>query len=395
MNSAPLRSLLALLSLLLIAPACDDTTPRPGADTGPGDASDMPDPGGMLVINELSAGAADDWFELYNGTASEIDLATLQVSDDLADAARRTALPPGSGVLAPGGYAVIYLSTTGWPGWQLGDDEELGLFGPDGVALDGADWQLGQSPDGASFGRIPDVAGEFKTLLTPTPGAANLDNDAGATCGDGLVEGSEGCDDANRSDKDGCSARCQVEPDWTCTGAPSVCETNCGDGIRTNPEQCDPGIVTSSLPCDDQCRLTVTGTSPVRINEAVWRDADAAAADWIELVNTGAEAVELGGFRLADEDFDENFTPLPPGLSIAPGAHLLFRRDNSVDPQLSFGFGLDANDAVLLIDAGGALVDIADWTDGSVPSGASFGRQPDASGAFTTLDAPTPGAANN
>src|SRR5437899_8470013 len=32
------------------------------------------------------------------------------------------------------------------------------------------------------------------------------------TCGNGIVEGQETCDDGNRRDGDGCSATCQVEP---------------------------------------------------------------------------------------------------------------------------------------------------------------------------------------
>jgi cysteine-rich repeat protein len=44
-----------------------------------------------------------------------------------------------------------------------------------------------------------------------------------SVCGNGLVEGLEGCDDNNTSPDDGCNAACQVELGWTCTGEPSVC----------------------------------------------------------------------------------------------------------------------------------------------------------------------------
>jgi cysteine-rich repeat protein len=44
-----------------------------------------------------------------------------------------------------------------------------------------------------------------------------------AVCGNGLVEGTEGCDDNNTSPDDGCDAGCQVESGFTCTGEPSVC----------------------------------------------------------------------------------------------------------------------------------------------------------------------------
>ncbi len=42
-------------------------------------------------------------------------------------------------------------------------------------------------------------------------------------CGDGDIETGEECDDNNVDPEDGCSATCQVESGWTCSGEPSVC----------------------------------------------------------------------------------------------------------------------------------------------------------------------------
>ena len=43
-------------------------------------------------------------------------------------------------------------------------------------------------------------------------------------CGDGLIVGSEQCDDGNVNPFDGCDASCQIEPTSTCLpGAPSIC----------------------------------------------------------------------------------------------------------------------------------------------------------------------------
>ncbi|MDD9936751.1 MAG: DUF4215 domain-containing protein [Myxococcales bacterium] len=44
------------------------------------------------------------------------------------------------------------------------------------------------------------------------------------TCGDGLVEGSEQCDDGDTADVDGCSATCTVEELYACNGEPSECQ---------------------------------------------------------------------------------------------------------------------------------------------------------------------------
>jgi len=50
-------------------------------------------------------------------------------------------------------------------------------------------------------------------------------------CGDGIIVGTEACDDDDTDDGDGCSATCTVEAGYECTGAPSTCTNmRCGDG---------------------------------------------------------------------------------------------------------------------------------------------------------------------
>src|SRR5450432_4566081 len=69
-------------------------------------------------------------------------------------------------------------------------------------------------------------------------------------CGDGVLIGSEACDDGNNMDGDGCSANCLVEPGASCpkpTTGKSVCTVSvCGDGMQTGYEACDCG--TSNTP---------------------------------------------------------------------------------------------------------------------------------------------------
>jgi len=46
----------------------------------------------------------------------------------------------------------------------------------------------------------------------------------GPTCGDGVVESPEVCDDGGTATGDGCDASCEVETGWTCDGAdPTTC----------------------------------------------------------------------------------------------------------------------------------------------------------------------------
>ncbi len=66
--------------------------------------------------------------------------------------------------------------------------------------------------------------------------------DREGTCGDGIAQLGEGCDDANAADCDGCSASCSVE-------------TGCGDGVRCGAEACDDGNATSCDGCSPTCTI--------------------------------------------------------------------------------------------------------------------------------------------
>lgn len=47
------------------------------------------------------------------------------------------------------------------------------------------------------------------------------------------------CEDQNNLLNDGCSSDCQVELGFKCKGVPSICESECGDGIQAFDEECD------------------------------------------------------------------------------------------------------------------------------------------------------------
>ena len=66
---------------------------------------------------------------------------------------------------------------------------------------------------------------------------------APAACGNGVIEGSEQCDDHNTADGDGCSSTCQVE------------NPSCGDGVATGTEECDDGNTTNGDGCSALCQL--------------------------------------------------------------------------------------------------------------------------------------------
>jgi len=139
---------------------------------------------GDLVINEVMAsnsatvvdqnGEADDWIELYNNSASQINIEGYHLSDDLSDLSMWS-FPTGT-TIQPNGYLTI---------WADKDVDQVGLhtnfklsatseriFLSDaaGVALDEVSFE-NQLTD-ISYGRIPNGTGNFQTT-SPSFGSEN------------------------------------------------------------------------------------------------------------------------------------------------------------------------------------------------------------------------------
>ncbi len=81
------------------------------------------------------------------------------------------------------------------------------------------------------------------------------------TCGNGVLEGTEQCDDGNTKSGDGCSRLCQIEADFTCPTPGSLCVSTsiCGDGIVSSQETCDDGNTMSGDGCSGDCKTIETG----------------------------------------------------------------------------------------------------------------------------------------
>ena len=143
-----------------------------GGGTGGGSAEPAPVDVG-LVINEVAAkGDPLDWFELHNSSEEYLALANFVFADDLTDVTKRVPFPADL-VIPPDGYLQIQLDSDAWPGFALGQDEELGIWTADGAPVDQVDWAEGEAGEDTSYARLPDATGEFRTTDNPTPGAAN------------------------------------------------------------------------------------------------------------------------------------------------------------------------------------------------------------------------------
>ena len=100
------------------------------------------------------------------------------------------------------------------------------------------------------------------------------------SCGDGMVQADEACDDGNTDDFDGCSSACAfeycgdgvVQPDEECDDAGVVdfdgCSEGClfeycGDGVLQPSEECDDGAMVDMDGCSAVCAFEICGDGVV------------------------------------------------------------------------------------------------------------------------------------
>jgi cysteine-rich repeat protein len=74
-------------------------------------------------------------------------------------------------------------------------------------------------------------------------------------CGNGILTSPEVCDDGNLTNGDGCASSCAIEPGFACLGTPSVCALLCGNGLLNQGEICDDGNLLNLDGCASNCTL--------------------------------------------------------------------------------------------------------------------------------------------
>ncbi|MFN8335618.1 MAG: lamin tail domain-containing protein [Cyclobacteriaceae bacterium] len=117
----------------------------------------------------------DDWIEIYNSSASTIDLSGMYLSDDLSDPFK-SKIPNGVTIPA-GGFLLFWADEQGSQGplhmnFKLSKSgESVGLFYIDGRKISSKDF--GAQDDNKSFGASTNGGSTWQQFTSPTPGASN------------------------------------------------------------------------------------------------------------------------------------------------------------------------------------------------------------------------------
>ncbi len=148
-------------------------------------------------------------------------------------------------------------------------------------------------------------------------------------------------------------------------------------------------------------------TPPTAKTALVLNEINSSPDDWVELMNTGTEALDLAGFELRDNSDDHRWR-FPAGSVLGAGELLVVdaksnglvyddQRKDFVEGTFEAAIGIGSGDSIRLYDKDGNLLDEYSWTEHASYDGdaakASYGRYPNGTGAFC-LTKETKGTAN-
>ena len=436
-------------SLVLADPSGDPDDPLSwrasvGQNGSPGAGDVFPPPPTGVILSEVSAASSPQWIELYNQGSSAVDVAGYSLTDD--GQSRKFVLP--SIVIGAGQYAIVYPSN--YFNLSAQGDEVL-LYNAQTNLV--SQISFGLQPVGYTLSRM----NNDWTLGNATAGAANaaatLGNASGLIINEWLANALSGEDDwlelwnnsAQPVSLQGIyvgvsnalfriSSRSFVGPygfaqvfadedpgpdhldlRLPATGGSIAIYDSSGVEInRVNYGAQTENISQGRLPdgsptiqgfpgsaSPGASNYISTYTGPY-INEVMARNVAAVtndlgrAADWIEIYNPGASAVDLAGMNLS-ADAPRPFQWFFPAGSLVPaGGYLVVWCDGDLpgsttfDPTLNCGQSLNAaGGGVYLFNTAGQLVNFIEY--GSQLPDQTIGR---VGAQWRLLQGFTPGAAN-
>lgn len=208
--------------------------------------------------------------------------------------------------------------------------------------------------------------GNEPATATDTPTSAGV-------CGDGTQEADEDCDGDDLADKT-CAT---LDAMWS--GGTLACSADCK--FVTSACESDPGAPQVALN-----EVTSKGTA-----DGPFAD----QGDLIELINVGADTIDLTGWKLSDDPafpIDKTYV-FPPGSTLGKGEFIVLAALDDITLEGDFPFGLSSTneETITLANANSVPVDqlIVNGADAAI----SYCRLPDGTGAWQHCD-PTFGSAN-
>ena len=223
----------------------------------------------VTIEDPDEAGAFEDWIELYNPGATEVDLSGFYLTDDAANPTQWE-FPSGSTIDA-GGYLVIWADGDIDQGdthanFKLSASGESVLFyNNDGETLVDS-VTFGEQTTDVSYGRFPDGSSSLTSLPAASPGATNTNNvienvapvaDAGGPY-TGIVGDAISLSGAASTDSDGTITSYEWDLDND-----SQFETS---GVSPDFSAVASGTLTVSLRVTDDSGSTDVATATVTVN---------------------------------------------------------------------------------------------------------------------------------
>ena len=300
----------------------------------------MADNDGSLLTAD---GKAEDWIELHNPGATDVDISGWRLSDKTGDKAwkKGETLPAGT-VVPAGGYLIVWADDfTGWTNGEIhvnlgfsAKGEAVALAAAEGEIVDS--FEFGPQHSGVSFGRDPSDPDRLVYFGTPTPGATNGN--------DGIADGA------------------------------------CFN-VRINELMAENG-----------------GKCPNAAGEAM---------DWLELYNAGESDVDVSGWGFQDDPMKAwgKWKTLPEGSVVPAGGYLLVWGDNkdfnsftgitNGEVHVNMGLSKKGEGLYLALTNGLGTVVRIDGVDfpAQFPD-VSYGRDPSDTVKWLFFTNATPGAAN-
>lgn len=188
-----------------------------------------------------------------------------------------------------------------------------------------------------------------------------------STCGDGVLDPLEFCDDADNAPGDGCDAKCEIEDGYTCDfSEPSVCTMDSSAVAPTPGDLVINEFMAADNMSDTNCDGKTTGTDD----------------EFIELVNVSGTPLDLNGVTIADSVVVRHTfgaVVLPPGQALVvwnagtpqcPGVTLF-------DVASSGQLGLNDNGDTITLKLGATTLATVTYADSDVDVNISNTLVPD------------------